>query len=225
MKKISVSLLSADFSDLTSEIKKIERCNFIESLHFDVMDGVFVPNISFGFSILKTVKKIANIPVSVHLMITDPLKYIDKFIDLGADEIFVHINHRVDYLLKMAEKCREANVKFGIAINPDEKIDDFVQTLLPNISSILLMSVYPGFAGQKFIPEVLSKIDLLKSCNAMIKIDGGINIDIFNYANGILSDNFWNIFGQEKYIENLKYIDEFVMGSYFFNNIDKFIKK
>lgn len=225
MKKISVSLLSADFSDLTSEIKKIENCNFVGSLHFDVMDGIFVPNISFGFPILKAVKKIANVPISVHLMITDPLKYLDKFIDLGSDEIFVHINHDIDYLLKMAEMCRETRVKFGIAINPNEKIDDFVQNLLPNISSVLLMSVYPGFAGQKFIPEVLSKINLLKSCNATVKIDGGVTLDIFNYANGIVSDNFLNTIGREKYIENLKYIDEFVIGSYFFNNIDKFVKK
>lgn len=226
MKKISVSLLSADFSDLKSEVKKIELCDLTGTLHFDVMDGIFVPNISFGFPVLSAVRKITNIPVSVHLMITDPLQYLGKFIKFGADEIFVHINHDMDYLLKMLDMCKNAGVKFGIAINPDDNINDFVQELMMKVDSVLIMSVYPGFAGQKFIPSVLFKLDLLKKYDVIKKIDGGINLDIFNYAIGaskslIFPDNSY----EESCIKNLRDIDEFVIGSYFFNNIDKFIKK
>lgn len=226
MKKISVSLLSADFLDLKSEIRKIELCESVRSLHFDVMDGVFVHNISFGFPILKAVRSLTNMPISVHLMISDPLRYLVKFIDFGADEILVHINHDMDYFLKMLDICTKSGVKFGIAINPDECIDDFVQNLLLNIDSVLIMSVYPGFAGQTFIPSVLSKLDLLKNYDIVKKIDGGINLDILNYARGGLKNLvFPNDTDKECYVENLKYIDEFVIGSYFFNNIDKFIKK
>lgn len=224
MKKLSVSLLSADFSDLRSEVKKIESASCIASLHFDVMDGVFVPNISFGFPVLDAVRKLTELPISAHLMISDPLKFVQKFIDSGIDEIFVHINHEYDYLMNILDICRRSRVRFGVALNPDEEISVNILDIIKESDSALIMSVYPGFAGQKFIPDVLKKVEILNQYDIVKKIDGGINSEIFDYARGF-DDYSSQILYNNKYMENLRYIDEFVMGSYFFKNIDKFINK
>lgn len=178
MVKIAPSLLSADFACLKGEIDKIKAAQWI---HYDVMDGHFVPNISFGYSILKDVSRITDMYLDVHLMISEPSKYIDNFIDSNASLIVFHYEavdrDEIDNLINYIKK---SNVDVGIAIKPDTA----VEVLLPYLADldlILVMSVEPGFGGQKFNPIALDKIKKLASLKQdnnykyLIEVDGGIN--------------------------------------------------
>lgn len=178
MVKIAPSLLSADFTCLKDEIDKIEAAQWI---HYDVMDGHFVPNISFGYSILKDVSKITDMYLDVHLMINEPEKYVDKFIDSKASLIVFHYEavkeNEIDGLI---DHIKRQKVEVGIAIKPDTPVD----VLLPFISKldlVLVMSVEPGFGGQKFNPIAIDKISKLKDLKEtnnyhyLIEVDGGIN--------------------------------------------------
>mgnify|MGYP001239406372 FL=1 len=182
MKKIQISpsILSADFSQLGNEIKRLIDAG-ADMVHVDVMDGHFVPNLTIGPPVIKALKKNSSIPFDVHLMISPVHKYIEAFADAGADIITIHPEATED-LQNSINKIKELKKKVGISLNPETKID-VVKKFLNQIDLILIMSVNPGFGGQKFMPEVLNKIkDLVdirkkEGINFDIEIDGGINFE------------------------------------------------
>lgn len=176
-KKICPSILSADFSKLGDEIKEIETAG-ADMIHCDIMDGHFVPNISYGPYVVKTLDKITLLPLDVHLMIEHPEYFIPEFVKAGADYISVHYenNYHLDRILNY---IKSFGVKAGVALNPATPID-VLTNVLDNLDFVLLMSVNPGFGGQKFIDYVLHKISNLdiireeRKSNFLIEVDGGI---------------------------------------------------
>ena len=178
--KISPSILSADFSQLGNEIKRLEEGG-ADMIHVDVMDGHFVPNITIGPPVIKALRKQCDLKFDVHLMISPVHKYIEAYADAGADIITIH-PEATDNLEASILKIKELKKKVGVSLNPESKID-LILNLLNQIDLVLIMSVNPGFGGQKFIPEVLDKIKELKkiqsekNINFDIEIDGGINFD------------------------------------------------
>ena len=182
MKKIqiSTSILSADVSQLGNEIKRLEEGG-ADMIHVDVMDGHFVPNLTIGPPVIKALRKQCSIKFDVHLMISPVHKYIEAYSDAGADIITIH-PEATDNLEKSILKIKSLNKKVGVSLNPKTKIDLIID-YLEKIDLVLIMSVNPGFGGQKFMPEVLDKIRELKKIqsknnfNFDIEIDGGINFD------------------------------------------------
>lgn len=174
---LSASILSADFKELGKEIQLIEE-NGAKYLHFDVMDGVFVPNISFGVTVLQSIRPCTDLICDVHLMVTEPIRYVEAFQKAGADLITVHLEACEDIEATIA-RIREAGCKVGVSICPDTPVSA-VENLLEKVDMILIMSVNPGFGGQAFIPESLEKIRVLKAMidakglDVDIEVDGGI---------------------------------------------------
>ena len=182
MKKIQISpsILSADFSQLGNEIKRLEEGG-ADLIHVDVMDGHFVPNLTIGPPVIKALRKNCSLKFDVHLMISPVHKYIEAYADAGADIITIH-PEATENLKESILKIKNLNKKVGVSLNPESKID-LIQDLLSEIDLVLIMSVNPGFGGQKFMPEVLEKIKQLKkiqnenNLDFDIEIDGGINFD------------------------------------------------
>ena len=182
MKKIQISpsILSADFSQLGNEIKRLEEGG-ADMIHVDVMDGHFVPNLTIGPPVIKALRKQCSILFDVHLMISPVHKYIEAYADAGADIITIH-PEATENLEESISKIKSLGKKVGISLNPDSKLD-LITNCLEKIDLVLIMSVNPGFGGQKFIPEVLDKVKQLKetkskkNMNFDIEIDGGINFD------------------------------------------------
>ena len=182
MKKIQISpsILSADFSQLGNEIKRLEEGG-ADMIHVDVMDGHFVPNLTIGPPVIKALRKQCSIKFDVHLMISPVHKYIEAYSDAGADIITIH-PEATDNLEESILKIKSLNKKVGVSLNPETKIDLIID-YLEKIDLVLIMSVNPGFGGQKFMPEVLDKIREIKkiqsknNLNFDIEIDGGINFD------------------------------------------------
>ena len=182
MKKIQISpsILSADFSQLGKEIKRLEEGG-ADMIHVDVMDGHFVPNLTIGPPVIKSLKKHSSILFDVHLMITPVHKYINAYADAGADIITIHPETTED-INSSITKIKKLDKKVGVSLNPETKVDIIIDHL-DKIDLVLIMSVNPGFGGQKFMPEVLTKIKELKkiqterSLDFDIEIDGGINFE------------------------------------------------
>ena len=178
--KIAPSILSADFSRLKEEIRAVEAAG-ADWLHVDVMDGHFVPNITIGPVVVEWLRKVTNIPLDVHLMITDPDKYAPEFIKAGADWVSIHPETCADPNLSL-QRIRALGAKASVAVNPDVPLAR-VESCFADADMVLMMSVFPGFAGQAFIPEVLPKIAALRSLIAerklalLIEVDGGIKTD------------------------------------------------
>ena len=189
--KIAPSILAADFANLSKECEDIDESN-ADWFHLDVMDGVFVPNISFGMPIIKSIRQMTKKPLDVHLMITKPERYIDKFIELGSNILTVHVE-ATNKLNKIIDKTHQSNIKSGIAINPDtpiSKIEDFIN----DVDLICLMGVHAGFGGQKFIEKTYSRLEKLKNLissrnsSAIIEIDGGVNETNFEMLKSLGAD-------------------------------------
>jgi len=173
--KIAPSILSADFSNLEKEIKKVEKAG-ADYIHIDVMDGHFVPNITMGPLVVKAVKKCSKLPLDVHLMIENPDKYIESFAKAGADIITIQVEASTD-ITRDIELIKKHGAKPGLVVNPETAIDK-VFPYLDKIDMVLVMSVHPGFAGQKFMAEVLPKIKQLREkTDIEIEIDGGISLE------------------------------------------------
>lgn len=174
---LAPSMLSADFKELGKEIRVIEE-NGAKYLHFDVMDGIFVPSISFGMPVLKSIRSGTNLVCDVHLMITEPIRYVEDFAKAGADLITIHLEACEDVDATIA-KIKECGCKVGISIKPNTPVSA-LQPYLEKVDMILIMSVEPGFGGQKFIPSSLDKISETKAMidakglNIDIQVDGGI---------------------------------------------------
>jgi len=178
--KIAPSILSADFSCLRDEIQKVEAAG-ADWLHVDVMDGHFVPNITIGPVVVEWVRKVTKIPLDVHLMITDPDQYAPQFIKAGADCVSIHPDTCVDPVATL-EHIRDLGAKASIAVNPDVPLSK-VENCFGAIDMVLMMTVFPGFGGQAFIPEVLPKIEEVRNRieqnkqSILVEVDGGIKID------------------------------------------------
>lgn len=193
-KKIAPSLLSADFSNVEKGIKMVEQAG-AALLHLDVMDGHFVPNITFGPFIVKAIDKVATIPLDVHLMIENPGDYVDDFIDAGADYVTVHAE-ATPHLHRVIQKIKARGAKAGVSLNPHTPIS-VLENILHEIDLVLIMSVNPGFGGQKFISHSILKLkklkEMLKDNNAEhieVEIDGGVSVENIKYISDAGCDIF-----------------------------------
>lgn len=207
---IAPSVLSANFGNLDKDIELINRSN-ADWFHLDVMDGVFVPNISFGFPIIKAIKKLSTKPLDVHLMIVNPDNYTLAFKEVGADILTVHLE-ACSHLHRSIQNIKNLGMKAGVAINPHTPIES-LKDIISDIDLVCLMSVNPGFGGQKFIENTFEKVRNLKllieqkKSNALIEIDGGV--DLKNYkkliesgANVLVAGN--TVFNSENPTETIK---------------------
>ncbi len=178
--KISPSLLSADFGNLERDVIMLNE-SVADYLHLDVMDGVFVPNISFGFPIIKSIQKVATKPLDVHLMIVNPQNYISQVRDCGAEIMNIHQEACV-HLHRTIQAIKNAGMKAAVTINPSTPVSS-LEDIITDVDMVLIMSVNPGFGGQSFIPNSLKKVKQLKELiqqsgsNALIEVDGGVNLD------------------------------------------------
>ena len=207
---IAPSVLSANFGNLDKDIELINRSD-ADWFHLDVMDGVFVPNISFGFPIIKAIKKLSTKPLDVHLMIVNPDHFTLAFKEVGADILTVHLE-ACSHLHRSIQNIKNLGMKAGVAINPHTPIDS-LKDIISDIDLVCLMSVNPGFGGQKFIENTFEKVRNLKllieqkKSNALIEIDGGV--DLKNYkkliesgANVLVAGN--TVFNSENPTETIK---------------------
>ncbi|HEC87187.1 MAG TPA: ribulose-phosphate 3-epimerase [Thermoplasmatales archaeon] len=204
------SILSADFSKLGEEIKSVEKAG-AEWLHIDVMDGHFVPNITIGPPVVRSIRKLTDMFFDVHLMIENPDKYVKPFADAGADGIAFHIESNADPM-RTIEMIKNVGCKAGISLNPPTPIDR-VKDLISHVDLVLVMSVNPGFSGQKFIPDVVQKIEWLRkqidknSYKTLIEVDGGVNKETGKIAKKagadvLVAGNF--VFKNESYEQAIK---------------------
>ncbi len=202
---IAPSILSADFSKLGQEIKDVERAG-ADWIHIDVMDGHFVPNITMGPAVVKSIRPVTKLPLDVHLMIKNPEKYIESFVKAGSDIITFHIETEEDPR-EIIKLIRYFKKKVGVSIRPRTGIES-IKTILPMVDMVLVMSVEPGFGGQEFMSESLSKIEELKKIfKKDIEVDGGVNSEtvseiIKKGANIIVAGT--SVFGTKDYAGAIK---------------------
>ncbi len=178
---IAPSILSADFAKMGAEVEDLEK-NGADLIHVDVMDGVFVSNITFGMKMVKDVRKITKLPLDCHLMIVEPWKYVEKFAESGADYITVHYEACKERLAETLNQIKACGVKCGCVINPDTPVEK-IKEVITLCDMVLVMSVFPGKGGQKFIPEVLPKVEEIRKIidesgkDILLEIDGGVNTE------------------------------------------------
>lgn len=193
---ISPSILSADFVNLERDIKKVENAG-ADWLHIDVMDGHFVPNITIGVPVTASIKKVSSIPLDVHLMIENPEKYIEPFAKAGADIITFHYEAAKEKTSDIIKLIHSFNIKAGLSIKPKTGPEE-IQKYLPELDMVLIMTVEPGFGGQKFMPECAEKIPVIREKspeNLIIQVDGGINAETAKVctqygANSLVAGNY-----------------------------------
>jgi ribulose-phosphate 3-epimerase len=179
--KVSPSILSADFAKMGEEVESLEKCG-ADFVHCDVMDGVFVNNITFGLKMVADIRKRTSLPLDCHLMIVNPEKYVERFAKAGADIITVHYEACKETLADTLKLIKSTGVKCGAVINPDTPVSA-IKDVIPLCDMVLIMSVFPGFGGQKFIPEALDKLREVKKIvqelgkEIDIEIDGGVTAD------------------------------------------------
>tara|TARA_Y100001968_G_scaffold213183_1_gene196215 strand:- start:185 stop:868 length:684 start_codon:yes stop_codon:yes gene_type:complete len=180
-KKIAPSLLAADFANMERDIKMVEHAG-VELLHIDVMDGHFVPNISYGIPVLKAVKRVSNIPCDVHLMISNPQHYIEAFVSAGASYLTVHVE-ATTHLHRLVQHIKSHGIKAGVALNPHTPLSS-IEEILEEVDLILLMSVNPGFGGQHFIENTLKRLERMSKVlqdrgldHIELEVDGGIKLE------------------------------------------------
>lgn len=206
---VSPSLLSADFCNLAKDIDMINRSE-ADLLHLDVMDGVFVPNISFGFPVMKNLKNICSKPLDVHLMIVEPQKFIKEVKEIGAEYMNVHYEACL-HLSRVVQQIKEAGMKAGVTINPATPVS-VLEDIITDVDMVLIMSVNPGFGGQKFIPNSVKKVQQLHNLiaisgsHALIEVDGGVNQETGKLlkdagADILVAGNY--VFKAENPIENI----------------------
>ena len=187
--KIAPSILSANFAKMGEEVQSLEKCG-ADVVHCDVMDGVFVNNITFGIKMVEDLRKITSLPLDCHLMIVHPEKYVERFAKAGADIITVHYEACQDNLEEVLKLIKATGVKCGAVINPDTPVEK-IKDVVPLCDMVLVMSVFPGFGGQKFIPSALDKLKELRAIidgldkEIDLEIDGGVtaeNVEIIKQA-------------------------------------------
>ena len=179
--QIAPSILSANFAKMGEEVRSMEQCG-ADVIHYDVMDGVFVNNITFGLKMLEDIRPYTKLPIDAHLMIVHPEKYVERFAKAGADIITVHWEACQDNLKEVLQLIRSTGVKCGAVINPDTPVEK-IKEVIPLCDMVLVMSVFPGFGGQKFIPECLDKLREIRAIieesgrDIDLEIDGGITAE------------------------------------------------
>lgn len=185
---ISPSILSSDFANLETELKKLEQ-NGADWLHIDVMDGHFVPNLTIGAPVVKALKRVTKLPLDVHLMIDNPQKYIKDFALAGADYITFHYEATKDNTDEVIELIKSYNIKAGISIKPKTAVKE-IADLIKKVDMVLVMTVEPGFGGQKFMPDCADKIKEIKqySQSVLVEVDGGINDETAKYCKNLGAD-------------------------------------
>jgi len=210
--EIAPSILSADFRSLEREVKSVQDAG-ADRIHCDIMDGHFVPNLTFGPIVVEAVKKCVSIPLDVHLMISNPEKYISDYCDAGADILTVHAETCTD-LESVIDEIRKRKVRAGVTVNPDKPVDLFID-LIDKIDQVLIMTVYAGFAGQKFIQEMTGKIKSVyetisaRGLSTDLQVDGGINDSTAAICAGYGANVFVAgsyIFGAQDYREKIEAI-------------------
>jgi ribulose-phosphate 3-epimerase len=181
IKLLAPSILSGDFSKIGEEIKAVEKAG-ANIIHLDIMDGRYVPNITFGMPVVKSLRKVTDLPFDAHLMIVEPEKYVEEFIEAGANMVSFHMDATI-HAHRLVEKIKNKGAKAGVVLNPATPVNS-IEEIIHYIDYVLVMSVNPGFGGQKFIPQVLNKIPKLRRLmeetnrtDILIEIDGGINKD------------------------------------------------
>ncbi|MFC1862808.1 ribulose-phosphate 3-epimerase [Thermodesulfobacteriota bacterium] len=214
MGKIAPSILSADFARLGDEVKKVEEAG-ADYIHIDVMDGHFVPNITIGPLIVEAVNRVTDLPLDVHLMISNPDQYIPDFVKAGSDIITVH-TEAVNHLHRSLQYIRDSGAKPAVSLNPATPIE-MIEYVMGDLDMVLLMSVNPGFGGQAFIPSVIPKIERLRKMiderglNIEIEIDGGVNPDTINSVSKAGGDVFVAgsaIFKSKNYADTIRIMRE-----------------
>ncbi len=193
MKKIAPSFLSADFGRLAEEIQAVGEAG-ADWIHIDIMDGHFVPNLTIGPAVVKALRKTTSLPFDVHLMIEDPDRYLDAFIDAGSDFLTVHVE-TATHLHRTVAGIREKGVRAGVSLNPATPVS-LLEEILPDCDLVLVMTVNPGFGGQKFIPSMLPKIRKIRGMMSslerppILEVDGGITLDNIRQASLAGADVF-----------------------------------
>ncbi|MFT8843088.1 MAG: ribulose-phosphate 3-epimerase [Schleiferilactobacillus harbinensis] len=202
--RIAPSILSADFANLATDVAKIEDVG--DLIHIDVMDGHFVPNLAFGPQVVAALRPLTKLPLEVHLMVEKPENFVDEFIKAGADTILVHAES-TPHLYRVIQLIKEAGVKAGVVVNPGTPIES-VSPILHLVDEVLVMTVNPGFGGQKFLPDMLRKVtpvaqlrDTTANADYTIEVDGGVNADTIGDCANAGADTF-------------------VAGSFVFDNAD-----